>query len=89
MVIVLRMTHRVIITNICAKLFQIILIMTKLWTGQENMMDGQTSRLRDGGTERLSISQYFLQKDSGQKLSIHLTPTICTSAIYDKASVKV
>jgi hypothetical protein len=54
----LRMTHHLIITNICAKLFQIPSINDKVW---------RTDRQTDRRTEPISISPFFLRKGRGQK----------------------
>jgi hypothetical protein len=59
----LRMTHRLIITNICAKLFQTPLIndkvMDRTW-----MYDGR----RDRRTEPISISPFFIRKGGDNKI---------------------
>jgi hypothetical protein len=67
-VCLLRMTHRLIITNICAKLFQIPLINDKV-TDRTRKCDGQTD---DRWREPISISPFFLRKGGGQKIGNEL-----------------
>jgi hypothetical protein len=58
----LRMTHRLIIKIICAKLFQISLINEKVMD-RTRKCDGRTDRR----TEPISVFTFFLRKGRGQK----------------------
>jgi hypothetical protein len=59
----LRMTHRLMITNICAKIFQIHLINDKVMD-----LTGKWDRWTDRRMEPISISPIFLRKRRGTKI---------------------
>jgi hypothetical protein len=78
----LRMTHRLIITNICAKLFQIPLINDKVMDRtrkcdgrRDGWTDGRTDGRTDGWTDERSLFLYppFFFEKAGDKKPVKLT----------------